>query len=85
MAARLVVMIAALYFGVYVLNQFRGLPFSLLLLCLVAFAAYLVMRHTRFGRYLHAIGGNPRPRCFPAFRFPRLSSAPMSCAAPWSR
>ncbi len=40
------------------LNQFRGVPLSLLILGLVAFLVHVATRHTPFGRYLYAIGGN---------------------------
>lgn len=43
---------------VVVLNQFRGIPFSLVALATVALAVHVVTRHTPFGRYLYAIGGN---------------------------
>ena len=39
-------------------NQFRGLPLSLLILGATAFTVYFLTRHTPFGRYLYAIGGN---------------------------
>lgn len=39
-------------------GEFRGLPLPALLLGGAAFLAHLVTRHTRFGRYLYAIGGN---------------------------
>jgi D-xylose transport system permease protein len=41
-----------------VLNQFRGIPLSLVVLGAVAFVIWVVTRHTRFGRYLYATGGN---------------------------
>jgi D-xylose transport system permease protein len=43
---------------VLVCNQFRGLPLSLLILAVTAGAIYFITRHTPFGRYLYAIGGN---------------------------
>jgi D-xylose transport system permease protein len=42
----------------YVCNQFRGVPLSLLILGATAFTVYFLTRHTPFGRYLYAIGGN---------------------------
>jgi D-xylose transport system permease protein len=39
-------------------NRFRGLPLSLLILAATAGAIYFLTRHTPFGRYLYAIGGN---------------------------
>ncbi|HUR58533.1 MAG TPA: hypothetical protein VM029_12530 [Opitutaceae bacterium] len=43
---------------VVVCNQFRGVPLSLLVLGATAGAVYFLTRHTPFGRYLYAIGGN---------------------------
>lgn len=39
-------------------SEFRGLPLPALLLSAVAAAVHVLTRHTRFGRYLYAIGGN---------------------------
>lgn len=39
-------------------NKFRGVPLSLLILGATAFTVYFLTRHTPFGRYLYAIGGN---------------------------
>ena len=41
-----------------VCNHFRGVPLSLLILGATAFTVYFLTRHTPFGRYLYAIGGN---------------------------
>lgn len=43
---------------VLVCNAYRGLPLSFLILCAVAVAVFVLTRHTPFGRYLYAIGGN---------------------------
>ncbi|HYP76044.1 MAG TPA: hypothetical protein VER12_08820 [Polyangiaceae bacterium] len=43
---------------VIVLNQYRGLPLSLLVLAATAFVIHVISQHFRFGRYLYAIGGN---------------------------
>lgn len=43
---------------VLVCNQFRGVPLSLLILSATAGAVYFITKHTPFGRYLYAIGGN---------------------------
>jgi D-xylose transport system permease protein len=43
---------------VHVFNQFRGVPLPLLVLSATAGAVYFLTRHTPFGRYLYAIGGN---------------------------
>ncbi len=41
-----------------VCNGFRGVPLSLVILAATAGAVYFLTRHTPFGRYLYAIGGN---------------------------
>ena len=43
---------------VIVCNGFRGVPLSLVILAATAGAVYFLTRHTPFGRYLYAIGGN---------------------------
>jgi D-xylose transport system permease protein len=43
---------------VLVTSQFRGLPLSVVILGMVAFAVWLLTQHTPWGRYLYAIGGN---------------------------
>lgn len=48
----------ALFFLVLVANQFRGIPLPALILAAVALVVYVLTRHTPFGRYLYAIGGN---------------------------
>src|SRR5439155_3513857 len=51
--------VTAAYVGlVPVFNQFRAVPVSLLVLASTAAAVYFLTRHTAFGRYLYAIGGN---------------------------
>ena len=41
-----------------VMNSFRGIPLSVVILGVVAFLVYVVTQHTPFGRYLYAIGDN---------------------------
>lgn len=41
-----------------VCNRFRGVPLSLLILGATAATVYFLTKHTPFGRYLYAIGGN---------------------------
>jgi D-xylose transport system permease protein len=43
---------------VLVCNASRGVPLSLLILSATAGVVYFLTRHTPFGRYLYAIGGN---------------------------
>ncbi|MDB6173002.1 MAG: ATPase [Chthoniobacteraceae bacterium] len=47
-----------LFLFVIVTNQFRGIPLPAMILGSIAFCVYLLTRHTPFGRYLYAIGGN---------------------------
>lgn len=47
-----------IFLFVIVANLYRGLPLSVLILGAVATAAHLLTKHTPFGRYLYAIGGN---------------------------
>lgn len=57
-AAQWLVMAAATLGLVYFFNHFRGVPLSLLVLAGTAGVVYFFTRHTPFGRYLYAIGGN---------------------------
>jgi D-xylose transport system permease protein len=43
---------------VLLMNQYRGLPLSILILGVTAVAIHVMCQHLRFGRYLYAIGGN---------------------------
>lgn len=43
---------------VLVVNQFRGIPLPVVVLGTVAAVIHVITRHTPFGRYLYAIGGN---------------------------
>jgi inositol transport system permease protein len=36
-----------------------GLPAPVLVFAVVAFAGYVALRHTRYGRHVYAVGGNP--------------------------
>ncbi len=44
--------------AVIVCNQFRGIPLSLMILVAVGLVVHFMTKHTPFGRYLYAIGGN---------------------------
>jgi D-xylose transport system permease protein len=55
---RLFVIAQVLALVVLVLNQYRGIPLPMLMLTGVALAVQVVTRHTPFGRYLYAVGGN---------------------------
>ncbi|MGH1363710.1 MAG: sugar ABC transporter permease [Calditrichia bacterium] len=41
-----------------IMNQFRGVPLSVVILGAVAFLIHMLTQHTPFGRHLYAIGGN---------------------------
>jgi D-xylose transport system permease protein len=55
---RLAAVAGGLVLVAVVCNEFRGLPITLLILAAAALAAWFLTRHTPFGRYLYAIGGN---------------------------
>ncbi len=42
----------------FVCNEFRGIPLSVVILGATVVAVWVLTQHTRFGRYLYAIGGN---------------------------
>lgn len=48
----------AILLAVLVCNQYQGVPLAFLILCAVAATVQVLTRHTPFGRYLYAIGGN---------------------------
>lgn len=48
----------AAFLAVLVCNQYRGLPLAFVVLAVVAVAVHVLTRHTPYGRYLYAIGGN---------------------------
>ncbi len=48
----------AILLMVLVCNQYQGVPLAFLILCAVATIVHVLTRHTPFGRYLYAIGGN---------------------------
>ena len=55
---KLFVMLQALLLIVVVMNLYKGVPLSLVILGVVACAVYILTQNTPFGRYLYAIGGN---------------------------
>ncbi len=61
-AARDALRLAAIAVGTFglvvVCNHFRGVPLTLVILATTAVTVYFLTRHTPFGRYLYAIGGN---------------------------
>ena len=51
--------LAVLLLGsIYLLNDYRGIPFRVLLLAILAVIGYFISKKTAFGRYIYAIGGN---------------------------
>ena len=55
---KLFISIQGLLLFVIIMNRFRGIPLSVVILGIVAFLVYVVCQHTPFGRYLYAIGDN---------------------------
>jgi D-xylose transport system permease protein len=55
---KLVLISAAIFIAVDRFNRFHGLPVTFLILTATAAAVDFLTRHTPFGRYLYAIGGN---------------------------
>src|SRR5262249_22258436 len=41
----------AIFLVVIVMNQFRGVPLAVVILCALAFVVYVITQHTPFGRY----------------------------------
>ena len=44
--------------AIYLLNDYRGIPFPVLLLSILAVIGVFIARKTAFGRHIYAIGGN---------------------------
>ncbi|MFZ7159471.1 sugar ABC transporter permease [Avibacterium gallinarum] len=44
--------------AIYLLNDYRGIPFPVLLLALLAVIGMFIAKKTAFGRHIYAIGGN---------------------------
>ncbi|MDO4430087.1 MAG: sugar ABC transporter permease [Lonepinella koalarum] len=44
--------------AIYLLNDYRGIPFPVLLLAILAVLGMFIARKTAFGRHIYAIGGN---------------------------
>lgn len=55
---RLFIAAQAVFLLVIVANQFFGVPLPALILAGVTFAIHVLTKHTSFGRYLYAVGGN---------------------------
>jgi D-xylose transport system permease protein len=63
---------AAVITVVLVCNAFRGVPLTLLVLSGTAGVVYVLTRHTPFGRYLYAIGGNEEAAVLSGIPVPRV-------------
>ncbi|CDG00213.1 Putative Monosaccharide-transporting ATPase [Avibacterium paragallinarum JF4211] len=48
--------------AIYLLNDYRGIPFPVLLLALLAVIGMFIAKKTAFGRHIYAIGGNIEAR-----------------------
>ncbi len=55
---RLFIAAQLIFLAVIITSQFRGMPVPAVILALVACFVWVLTHHTRFGRYLYAIGGN---------------------------
>lgn len=44
--------------AIYLLNDYRGIPFPVLILAILAVVGMFIARKTAFGRHIYAIGGN---------------------------
>lgn len=71
MAPALIGTVAALGL-VVVCNRFRGVPLSLVILSGTTALVYFLTRHTPFGRYLYAIGGNEEAARLSGIRVERV-------------
>lgn len=58
MISKLILWGQGLLLFVLVCNQYRGIPLAAVILGTVAVIIFVITQHTRFGRYLYAIGGN---------------------------
>lgn len=56
---RTVVPSVAIILFVFFLNSYNGIPVPVIILLAVALTGAFLTKHTTFGRYLYAIGGNP--------------------------
>jgi D-xylose transport system permease protein len=56
--ANVLVLGQLVFLFVILCNQYRGIPLPAVILAVTAFVVWTVTQHTRFGRYLYAIGGN---------------------------
>ena len=55
---KLIVTLSCIIVFVTVMNSYRGIPLPVCILLGLAFIFHFITNHTRFGRYVYAIGGN---------------------------
>ena len=55
---KVIIILQSLFFIIEILNMFKGLPLSFVILGIVALLIYTMTTKTPMGRYLYAIGGN---------------------------
>ncbi len=55
---KLIISAQLIFLFVLVTNQFKGVPLPALILGVVAVCVHVLTRHTPWGRYLYAVGGN---------------------------
>jgi D-xylose transport system permease protein len=55
---KLFISLQGIFLIIIFMNEFRGVPLALVILCALAFIVFLITQHTPFGRYLYAIGDN---------------------------
>ena len=70
-AGPLIVMVLS-FALVIVCNRFRGLPLAVVILATATALMYFLTRHTPFGRYLYAIGGNEEAARLSGIRVERV-------------
>lgn len=44
-----------------------GMPVPVIIMLIVYLLAWFILERTRFGRHIYAVGGNARPRAWPAY------------------
>ena len=57
---RIVLPSGVILWFIYTMNTYEGVPIPVIILIAIALAGAFLTQNTTFGRYLYAIGGNPR-------------------------
>ena len=71
-----VIVPAAVILGfIYIVNQSKGISYQTFVMAIVLVALYVVTKHTRFGRHVYAIGGNPQAACLSGISIERTTIA----------